>query len=267
MKPSFTYEGHWNGRSDADTDHSVEVDGIGGCAPIKIAIYVSVAECASIEVPPRVAEAFGKALVEAAEVARRDEVAEMTKHEAALAVLGKKTYVARCICGEIEANEETIADAVAEWHDSEDDLGPLHRWLGMNRERYAAWVERRKSIADIVLDVASSKFSVLVPVPDHYVTIAAPGPSASSGVRRDHRRQVARARLRARRERSRLRAFDLPRLRRGLPRHGARRGGVAHGDGAAAGAFRVQRSGVASESCAVYLFRLRIEAARYISRA
>jgi hypothetical protein len=43
-----------------------------------------------------------------------------------------------------------IDDYVDEWHDSPDDLGPLHQFLGLTKGEYSLWVERPESIRFII---------------------------------------------------------------------------------------------------------------------
>lgn len=42
-----------------------------------------------------------------------------------------------------EARDAAYLERVNEWHLTETDT-PLHEWLGMSQEQYAAWVERRQ---------------------------------------------------------------------------------------------------------------------------
>ena len=58
-----------------------------------------------------------------------------------------KTFVQRCADG--EADPEDIDDAVGEWHAGASTL-PLHSYLGMSEEEYAAWLRDADAITEIV---------------------------------------------------------------------------------------------------------------------
>ncbi|GAA3145055.1 hypothetical protein [Streptomyces echinatus] len=58
------------------------------------------------------------------------------------------TFVDRVMSG--QALLMDIDDYVDEWHDSSDDLGPLHQFLGLTDVEYSLWVERPESIRFII---------------------------------------------------------------------------------------------------------------------
>lgn len=64
-----------------------------------------------------------------------------------------RTYIAKCTLGRISywKFEDDIHMAIDEWYITEEPKGlELHEWLGMDIFEYAAWVEKRSTVTDIV---------------------------------------------------------------------------------------------------------------------
>ena len=58
-------------------------------------------------------------------------------------------FIDLCLRGKAEASE--IDDFVELWHESGSTL-PLHDFLGMTEEEYAAWVQRPDLLSHIIRD-------------------------------------------------------------------------------------------------------------------
>jgi hypothetical protein len=60
-----------------------------------------------------------------------------------------KTFIDKCVLGEVTNFNEEINDAIDEWHDAPTRrstchgsyLLPLHEWLGMSWDEYNRWVQ------------------------------------------------------------------------------------------------------------------------------
>lgn len=59
----------------------------------------------------------------------------------------RKTFMDRYRDGECGAGD--IHDHIEQWHQGDSEL-PLHEYLGMSRASYCAWVERSRSLEQIL---------------------------------------------------------------------------------------------------------------------
>lgn len=48
------------------------------------------------------------------------------------------------------ATEDDIDDHIEFWHDSSEDLGDLHEYLGFTYEQYCKWVIGKESLDEIL---------------------------------------------------------------------------------------------------------------------
>lgn len=56
-------------------------------------------------------------------------------------------FIHNCLTGDALLDE--IDDYIDKWHDGDSEL-PLHAYLGMSRDEYAAWIESPDSLTYIV---------------------------------------------------------------------------------------------------------------------
>lgn len=56
-------------------------------------------------------------------------------------------FIQNCLTGDALLDE--IDDYIDKWHDGDSDL-PLHDYLGMSRDEYAAWIELPSNLTYIV---------------------------------------------------------------------------------------------------------------------